>query len=66
VTAVIRAFRPGDAAALRDVTLAAISKLCRRGYSAEQVAVWAERHPAAERFVERWESGHLITLVCDA
>jgi putative acetyltransferase len=66
VTAVIRAFRPGDAAALRDITLTAITELGPRGYSAKQVAVWAECHPAAERFVERWESGHLIPVACDA
>lgn len=60
----IRVFRAEDAAALQAITLAAICEIGPRGYSPEQIAAWAARHPSGERFVERAGDGDLIWVAC--
>lgn len=62
----VRALRAEDAAALAALTLAAIQQLGPRGYTTEQVAAWAARHPDAESMAQRWDSGHLIRVACGA
>lgn len=56
----IRPFRPDDAPALAEATLAAIKAVGAKSYTPEQIEVWAARHPGPERFVERANSGSLI------
>ncbi len=62
---VIRDYRDGDAPALAAITLAAIRGVGAHGYSPDQVAAWAARHPGAERFRERAAAGHRIFLVAN-
>ncbi|BDI61058.1 GNAT family N-acetyltransferase [Qipengyuania nanhaisediminis] len=62
----IRPFRKHDAAALADLTLAAIRSLGAERYSDEQVAAWASRHGTADRFVVRAATGDAIFVASDA
>ena len=62
---VIRDYRDGEAPALAAITLAAIRGVGAHGYSPDQVAAWAARHPGAERFRERVAAGHRIFLAAD-
>ncbi len=62
----LRPFREADAAAVSALTLAAIRVTGPRGYSPEQVAAWAARHPGPERFIARAAKGDMILLAVDA
>ncbi len=62
----LRPFREADAAAVSALTLAAIRVTGPRGYSSEQIAAWAARHPGPERFIARAAKGDLIRLAVDA
>ena len=61
----IRPFRIADAAALADLTLAAIRVIGPRQYCAAQVAAWASRHPGPDRFLDRVSAGAVITVAAD-
>ena len=58
-------FRESDAPALARLTLAAIESIGPRGYTAEQVAAWAARHTAPERFTERARAGARTCVAVD-
>jgi putative acetyltransferase len=60
--AVIRAFRPEDAPALSELTLAAIATLGLRAYSAKQVIAWAARHLGPPQFIRDDSQGDLILV----
>ncbi|MEM8725897.1 MAG: GNAT family N-acetyltransferase [Pseudomonadota bacterium] len=61
----IRPFHTEDAAALADLTLAAIRAVGSQSYSSEQVDVWAARHPGPERFINRADAGSRIFVAAD-
>ncbi|MEP0191078.1 MAG: GNAT family N-acetyltransferase [Erythrobacter sp.] len=61
----IRAFAPGDAETLAELTLAAIKQVGAVSYTPEQVTAWAARHPGPERFLARAEAGHTIWVACE-
>lgn len=61
----IRPYRDEDAEALAEVIHAAIKVIGLHGYSAEQVAAWAARHPGADKYRERVASGHQIFVATD-
>jgi putative acetyltransferase len=60
-----RTFRDADAAALADLTLAAIRVTGQRAYKPEQIAAWAGRHPGPDRFIARAAKGDLIRIAVD-
>ena len=62
---VIRPFRADDAGAVAALTLAAIRAIGARAYSPAQIAAWAARHPAPERFLERAQKGDRILVAVD-
>ncbi len=62
---VIRPFRADDAGAVAALTLAAIRVTGAHAYSSAQVAAWAARHPAPERFLERARNGDRILVAVD-
>lgn len=62
----IRIFRPEDAAAVAQITSAAIRQTATSAYSAEQVAAWASVEPDAARFLERVAGGALILVAVEA
>lgn len=62
----IRLFRATDAAALADLTLAAIKSVGAHRYAPSQVAAWAARHPGPQRFLDRAAAGEHIFVAVDA
>lgn len=62
----IRPFREDDAAAISALTLAAIRVTGPRGYTPVQIAAWAARHAAPERFIARAAQGDVIRLAVGA
>lgn len=62
---VIRPYRPGDAAAIAALTLAAIRNTGLRAYSPEQVAAWAERY-SVQRLLDGAAKGDVIRVAVDA
>lgn len=65
MTYTLRSFEAGDASALAALTLDAIETIGVEAYTAEQVRVWANRHPSPERFTARAEAGHRILVMVD-
>lgn len=61
----IRDFRPGDEAALRELCLASIAGLGCRSYTAEQLTAWQGRVPEASRYQERVAGGAMIFVCAD-
>lgn len=61
----LRPFRTSDAKALAALTLSAICVTGLRAYTPEQVAAWAARHPAPERFIARAAKGDTILVAVD-
>jgi putative acetyltransferase len=59
---VIRPFRPEDAPALSELTVAAIATLGLRAYSAKQVMAWAAGHLGPPLFLERAEPDDVILV----
>lgn len=60
--AAIRPFRPEDAPALSELTVAAIAVLGLRAYSARQVMAWAARHLGPPLFTEGAAAGDVIRV----
>ncbi len=58
----IRPFLAEDAAALAELTLAAILMIGARAYSTHQILAWAARHPGAPRFTQSAAKGDLILV----
>jgi putative acetyltransferase len=59
---VIRPFRPEDAPALSELTVAAIAVLGLRAYSAKQVMAWAAGNLGPPLFLEQAEPGDVILV----
>jgi len=59
---VIRPFRPEDAAALSELTVAAIAILGLHAYSARQVMAWAAGHLGPPLFLEQSEPGDVVLV----
>lgn len=62
---VIRPFRQSDAPDLAEITLSAIHAIGAERYSADQVNVWAARHPGSQRFLDRAADGAVIFVAAD-
>jgi putative acetyltransferase len=60
-----RAYRAGDAAALRAIFLAAVSQTARRFYDARQVEAWAGRAASVERYEEKAADGRTLLVALD-
>jgi len=61
----IRPFRPDDAEALGQITLAAIRETGARAYSPRQIEAWAARHPDPRRFHDGAAKGDTILVRTD-
>lgn len=61
----IRLYRDDDAEALSALALAAIHEVGSHGYSPQQIAAWAARHPGPARYRERVAGGHVIFVAVD-
>ena len=55
-TFLIRSFRPGEAPALRSVFHAAVHRLARSHYRAEQLAAWAPAEHDAAQWAARMQA----------
>lgn len=62
----IRTFAEGDAEALHELSLAAISVVGPSAYSQEQIAAWSARHRPTQGLADRAASGHAIFIAADA
>ena len=62
----LRPLREDDAAAVSALTLAAIRVTGPHGYTPEQIAAWAARHPGPEHFIARAAKGDIIRLAVGA
>ncbi len=63
--AVIRPYRPGDAEAISELTLAAIRTTALRAYSPAQVEAWSARY-SVERLLEGAAKGDVILVATGA
>ena len=61
----IRAFREDDADALAAIATRAIRVIGPRGYSSDQVGVWAGRHGDPAKYIERDQSGDILLVAAD-
>lgn len=61
----IRPFRLSDADALAALTEAAIRAIGPQAYDFAQVAAWAARHPAPQRFIASAAKGDTILIAAD-
>ena len=61
----IRSYRGEDAAALAELTLAAIRVTALRAYSPEQVTAWAARY-SVQRLIDGAAKGDVIIVAADA
>ena len=61
----IRPFRPEDAPFLAQIFHAAVHRIARLHYTAQQVEAWAPAMPQAERYVESARDGRLLLVAVD-
>jgi len=62
---VIRNFRPGDGAALRELCIGSITRLGSRCYSPDQIRVWRDRAPDGAIYEQRVAKGAMIFIATD-
>lgn len=62
----IRPFQDSDAEALVEIYKRAVAELGPKAYSPEQIAVWANLLPSAQRFAEIMNDGRVALVAIDA